>query len=611
LNISSSLPTPRHKPSGPTPMETKLDASPRTCLVATPAQTPSSLSGRIRKDKVPKARAKDVTYGLITCLVRPEKLDEPNRTRLVAGGDRVHYPGNAGTPTANLITVKIFINSIISTDGAKFMTMDIRDFYLNTPMARYRYMQLHIADMPDDVIEHYNLRDKATPDSYIYCKIQKGMYGLPQAGIMAQHLLKECLQKHGYHQSQTTPSLWKHNTRPINFSLVVNNFGVKYVGKENAQHLLDTVRHYYKCSCDWKGGQYCGLTLKWDYEGKKVHILMPRYVTKALTHFWHPPPVKSQDQPYLHAKPNYGAKTQHATAEDTTPPLDKAGKKLIQEVCGVFLFLARRVDGGLLPALSTLASQQANPTKQTLALCKQFLDYMASQDKAVLTYKASNMVLAIHSNISYLSKPKACSRTGGHMFMAGRDDIPTNNGAVLNILQIIQAVMSSAEEAELNALFINTKTGVSMRHTLKELGHPQPPTPIQTDNKTANDLLTNNIMSKALKVMDMHFHWLRCHKAQGQFRYYWRPGKQNLADYSTKHHPANHHKANRPTFLTLHEDPQYTKLFPPQQDEKSNKKSPTKPSTTTNSFTKSFGKNLLQTPRFKIKTINTVTAKSA
>ena len=83
------------------------------------------------------------------------------------GGDRVHYPSKASTPTANLLTIKILINSIISTPGAKFMTMDIKDFYLNTPMARYKYMQLHIADMPEDVIEHYNLRDKATPDGYI------------------------------------------------------------------------------------------------------------------------------------------------------------------------------------------------------------------------------------------------------------------------------------------------------------------------------------------------------------------------------------------------------------------------------------------------------------
>ncbi len=126
------------------------------------------------------------------------------------------------------------------------------------------------------------------------------------------------------------------------------------------------------------------------------------------------PPVKIQDQPYPHLKPNYGAKTQHATAEDTSPPLNKAGKKFIQEVCGVFLFLARGVDSGILPALSALASQQANPTERTMALCKQFFDYMAWHAKAVLTYKASNMVLAVHSNASYLSKRKALSRAGGN-----------------------------------------------------------------------------------------------------------------------------------------------------------------------------------------------------
>jgi hypothetical protein len=77
--------------------------------------------------------------------------------------------------------------------------------------------------------------------------------------------------------------------------------------------------------------------------------------------------------------------------------------------------------------------------------------------------------------------------------------------------------MSSAAEAELGALFINAKTAVSMRHTLKELRHPQPRMPIQTDNKTTNNLLTNKIMPNALKAMDMQFHWLCCRDAQGQF----------------------------------------------------------------------------------------------
>jgi hypothetical protein len=265
----------------------------------------------IHKNQVPEDRARDVTYGLITTLVRPEKINEPNRTRLVAGGDRVHYPGNAGTPTTDLLTVKLLINSIISTKGARFMTMDIKDFYLNTPMTCFEYMRLHIADMPEDVIAQYNLCKKATPDGYVYCKIQKGMYNLPQAGIIAQLLLKERLTKHGYRQSKTTSGLWKHNTRPISFSLVVEDFGVKYIGEEHAQHLLETVRKYYKCSCDWAGERYCGLTIKWDYPGRKVHLSLPGYIPKALLCFKHPIPTTPQDQPYPHIKPNYGANTQH------------------------------------------------------------------------------------------------------------------------------------------------------------------------------------------------------------------------------------------------------------------------------------------------------------
>ncbi len=165
--------------------------------------------------------------------------------------------------------------------------------------------------------------------------------------------------------------------------------------------------------------------------------------------------------------------------------------------------------------------------------------------------------------------------------MAGTKKIPINNGAELNILQIIKAVMSLAAEAKLGMLFINTKTAVSIRRTLKEMGHSQSRTPIQTDNLTAHALLTNKILPKALKAMDMQFHWLRCRSAQDQYRYYWRPGTQNLADYWTKHHPAKHHKFFRPQILTSATDPEYIKLTTPK-----------------NTAAKSFTKNILQTPLF-------------
>ncbi len=169
-----------------------------------------------------------------------------------------------------------------------------------------------------------------------------------------------------------------------------------------------------------------------------------------------------QDQLHPHIKKQYGAKVQHTKPHDDTPLLDKAGKKFIQEVTGVFLYLARAVDLTMLTSLSALTSKQAAPMENMMQDCLQFLDYAASQEDAIVTYQASDMKLAIHSNVSYLSEPKARSRAGGHMFMAGMEEIPINNRAVLNILQIIKAVMSLAAEAELGALFINAKTAVSM-----------------------------------------------------------------------------------------------------------------------------------------------------
>jgi len=105
------------------------------------------------------------------------------------GGDGINYPDDCRTPTADMILFKILTNSIISTPNAKCLMIDIKDFYLNTLMKRLEYMRLKLTDIPDKVIEHYNLRESATADGYVYCKVSKGMYGLPQVGIIAQELL--------------------------------------------------------------------------------------------------------------------------------------------------------------------------------------------------------------------------------------------------------------------------------------------------------------------------------------------------------------------------------------------------------------------------------------
>ena len=113
-------------------------------------------------------------------------------------------------------------------------------------------------------------------------EIIKGMYGLPQSGILYNKLVKERLTKYGYNKVAHTPGLYKHDTRPMCFTLVVDDFRIKYIGQENAQHLIDTLKDFYEVEMDWKGKLYCGISLYWHHNSKYVNILMPNYVHKQL-----------------------------------------------------------------------------------------------------------------------------------------------------------------------------------------------------------------------------------------------------------------------------------------------------------------------------------------
>ena len=127
--------------------------------------------------------------------------------------------------------------------------------------------------------------------------------------------------------------------------------------------------------------------------------------------------------------------------------------------------------------------------------------------------------------------------------------MPENNGAVLNIAQIIKTVMTSAAEEEIVAMFINAREAVQQQITLVEMGHPQPRTTTQMDNSAAHAVVTTDVQPRGTKALDTRFHWLRCRDAQGKFRYYWWPGTANLGKYWTKHHPCAHQKSMRSTVL--------------------------------------------------------------
>jgi hypothetical protein len=123
---------------------------------------------------------KDVTYGQFVCTVQPEKA-EPNRMHFTVGGDRINYPDKVANPTAEILVAKMLFNSVISTKGARFMTMDTSNFYLMTPLHHPKFIHVKLSDIPDEVIEEYTLREKATKNGSVYIKAKRGLYSLPQS----------------------------------------------------------------------------------------------------------------------------------------------------------------------------------------------------------------------------------------------------------------------------------------------------------------------------------------------------------------------------------------------------------------------------------------------
>jgi hypothetical protein len=436
------------------------------------------------------------------------------------------------------------------------MVLDIKNFYYGTPMARYEYMKLPIKLIPEDIINHYNLR-ALDSDGYIYMEIRKGMPGLKQAGRIANDRLQKHLAQFGYAPVPRTPSLWTHASRPVTFSLVVDDFGVKYTDKKDAEHLIHSLTQLYKISIDWEGTLYLGLTLQWDYSKRTVDISMPGYVRNALHKFQHPIPHRRQDAPHSWNEPNYGARVQYADQHDDTPTLPQQSVTLVQRIAGTFLYYAMAVDPTMLVALGSIASTQAKATQKTYDEVLWLLNYATSNPEAVIRYKASDMVLHIHSDASYLSEPKARSRAGGHYFLSDLSTCPTRpptttpkpNGPIFSLSRILRPVMGSVAKAEIGSSYTNGQEAIPIRTTLEEMGHPQPPTPMQVDNSTAEGFANDTIKQKRSKAIDMRFYWIKDRTRQGQFLVYWRPGSTNVGDYHTKHHSASHHRQMRKVFL--------------------------------------------------------------
>jgi hypothetical protein len=183
---------------------------------------------------------------------------------------------------------------------------------------------------------------------------------------------------------------------------------------------------------------------------------------------------------------------------------------------------------------------------------------MWTHPDAIIQYRASDMILNVHSDASYLSAPKARSRARGYFFLGSlqhNGDPIRINGAIHIMCTILTLIAASAAEAELGALFLNAQEAKIMRLILIELDHPQPPTPIHINNTATVGIINNTVKQQQSRAMEMGYFRLLDGESQRQFKFYWQPGKENLGDYPSKHRTAEIHQHVRPYYIHMDKSP--------------------------------------------------------
>ena len=479
-----------------------------------------------------------------------EKLDGKGnkvlRTRGTLGGDRCNYDGPTASPVADIAVIKLLLNSVISdrrnhSTDTKFATIDISNFYLGSKLTEPEYVSIAVKDIPIETMIEFDL-DQYIDNDHVLFQVDGTMYGHPVSGRVANTDLVDHLAQHGYIQEPNIPSLFINSKNNVSFSLVVDDFGIKYNDNAGIKDLIRVLKLKYDIQIDMTGKKYIGLRLEWDYEANTLTIDMPTTVPDAIARFLPMGPRKKAKSPGIYIPPNYLSPDMRATV-DESPPATAAEKIFIMEVVGVFLYYSRMVDYTMLPVVTFISKKQSKPTKNTLEATYQLLDYAASHPNHKVTFKATDMILKVQSDGSHLSQVNAGSIAGGLHYLGNHNDGPQDiNGAILALCSTITTVCGSASETEYASLYINGQHAYFERTILAALGYPQPPTIIYADNIAAVGVANDTVKLRNSKSYDMRYHWFRDRTRRNIFNVIWSAGETNDADFFTKIQPSTRHQ---------------------------------------------------------------------
>jgi hypothetical protein len=255
---------------------------------------------------------------------------------------------------------------------------------------------------------------------------------------------------------------------------------------------------------------------------------MPGYITNVLNKLQHDTPKTPQHTPSRYVTPDYGAKMQYAT-QDETPPLSYTECTTIKRVTGSVLYDSRAIDPTVSMPLNDIETEQTTATEITKTAAGHLLDYLATHPDATIQFHASAMILHVHSEASYLSVSKASSRLGGLFYLGYNPPNEENlNGSILNIASVIRNVVASSAESEVGACFQNAQTAAPLRVILVELGHKQPETPLRKENSTASGILNETIKQKGQNPWILNITGYKTESAKSNLTFIGAPVRKTL-----------------------------------------------------------------------------------
>jgi hypothetical protein len=454
-----------------------------------------------------------------------------------------------------MTTFKILLNKAITerakTKRKNLLTADIKDFFLNTVMETPEYFTERVENIPPNIIEEYNMAPLIYKDhkrqSRVMFEVNKGLYGLPQASLLAHLQMNKHLAQIGYHECIETPCLYTNTQNRLAFTLVVDDFCVYYEDTEEVDKLLEHIEKAYVITRDWECESYLGMRIQFSQDHDEVAISIPDYVQRAVKRFMGNELPVHQLSPLKYEQVNWFT-TKLPAQLDLGPKIGADEILWLQQLIGTFLYYARAVDPTILVAINKLAVQQTTATTHTILAAKHLLGYLAAHPNAKIIYRPSNMQLVGQSDASYLSEQKSRSRWGYLLYfelLAPRHphDI---NGTIECMSVITDVVVGSACEAEYGGTYKLAQHAIPLLRTAEDFGYKQGICNLITDNEASMKIATGTVARKLSKAFDMRFHWIQDRIARQQFKMTWWSTEWIQADFLTKvFHPSEFQKKKK------------------------------------------------------------------